>query len=234
MSSGIFGGLFGTPARGKKSGSLFATDDPVILTNDDVRDYNEDNILPQTPETLAKIRKWLQPTAYDDDSSEYKKHISFHLDGTGNWLLSSPSYRTWHDSGDDGLLWIRGIPGSGKSVFAASLIHRLFQEDVPVLYFFFRQTIESNHEPAAALRDWLAQVLKFSPPLQLRMKRILDQNRSLDSVSIDDFWSYLRIALAQLPKAYCVVDALDEMDQTEQTQSFLKPWLNSVNRAIPS
>ncbi|KAF5514408.1 Ankyrin-2 [Colletotrichum fructicola] len=222
MSSDIFGGLFGTPARGKKSGSLFAKDDPVILTHDDVRDYNEDNILPQTPETLAKIREWLQPTGYDDDSSEYKKHLSFHLDGTGDWLLSSLRYHTWHDGSDNGLLWIRGIPGSGKSVLAASLIHRLLQEDVPVLYFFFRQTIESNHEPVAALRDWLAQVLKFSPPLQLRMKRILDQNRSLDSVSIDGFWSYLRIALAQLPKAYCVVDALDEMDQTEQTQSFLK------------
>ncbi|KAF3805193.1 hypothetical protein GCG54_00010470 [Colletotrichum gloeosporioides] len=222
MSSGIFGGLFGTPAREDKSGSLFAKDDPVILAHDDVRDYNEDNILPQMPETLTRIRQWLQPTGYDDDSSEYKKHLSFHLDGTGDWLLSSPSYRTWHDGNDDGLLWVRGIPGSGKSVFAASLIYRLVQEDVPVLYFFFRQTIESNHEPVAALRDWLAQVLKFSPPLQLRMKRILDENRSLDSASIDDFWSYLRIALAQLPKAYCVVDALDEMDQTEHTQSFLK------------
>ncbi|KAH0430166.1 hypothetical protein CcaCcLH18_05870 [Colletotrichum camelliae] len=233
MPPGIFGGLFGTPAGEEKLRSLFAKDEPVIVTQDDVRDYNEDNILPQAPETLAKIREWLQPTGYDDDSSEYKKHLSFHLDGTGDWLLSSPSYRTWHDSSDDGLLWIRGIPGSGKSVFAASLIHHLVQEDVPVLYFFFWQTIESNHEPVAALRDWLAQVLKFSPPLQLRMRRLLDEKRSLDSVSIDDFWSYLRIAVPQLPKAYCVVDALDEMDQNEHTQSFLKT-LAELSQLSPS
>jgi hypothetical protein len=53
---------------------------------------------------------------------------------------------------------------------AASIIQQLRQEKVPVLYFFFRQIIDANHQPVAALRDWLCQILSFSPPLQVRLR----------------------------------------------------------------
>nr|XP_036584003.1 ankyrin repeat-containing protein [Colletotrichum truncatum]KAF6793262.1 ankyrin repeat-containing protein [Colletotrichum truncatum] len=220
MASWISAGMFGSAAPAKSKAP--EDDEPVVLSRDDVSDYNEDNILPQSPETLSEIRKWLQPTSYDDKSSEFKKHLSSHVAGTGQWLLSSDTYREWHDSYQNGLLWIRGIPGSGKSVFAATLVHSLAQESVLVLYFFFRQIIDANHSPTAALRDWLAQILNYSPPLQLKLKELLKEKRSLESLSFSDIWSYLRTALSHLPKAYCVVDALDEMDQGEHADQFLQ------------
>lgn len=109
---------------------------------------------------------------------------------------------------------MQGIPGSGKSVIAAQVINQLshLNPSVPVLFFFFRQIIDANHEPVALLRDWLDQVLDYSPPLQKQLKEHMHAGRSVGSMTMEDHWSNLRLAFANLPgKVFCVADALDEM-----------------------
>lgn len=197
-------------------------DDAILLDRDDVSDFNEENILPVSPEERAKIRKWLQPTAYNDEGGEFKKHLSSHLRNTGQWLLDSPTYKQWHSSKDDGILWVKGIPGSGKSVVAATLIDHLGKEKVPVLYFFFRQIIDANHVPQAALRDWLDQILEYSPPLQAKLAQYLKKSRSLESVSATDFWALMKTSMLYVSRAYCVVDALDEIDHGKDMLDFLQ------------
>jgi hypothetical protein len=196
--------------------------DAVLLDRDDVSDFNEENILPVSPDKRADIRKWLQPTVYNDEGSEFRKHLSSHLDNTGNWLLDAPRYRQWHSAKDNGILWIKGIPGSGKSVVAATLIDHLKKEKVPVLYFFFRQIIDANHVPQAALRDWLDQLLEYSPPLQAKLAAYLKESRSLQSLSASDFWALIKTAMLYLPRVYCVVDALDEIDHGQDMLDFLE------------
>ncbi|KAF5601812.1 serine threonine phosphatase 6 regulatory ankyrin repeat subunit C [Fusarium subglutinans] len=186
--------------------------DIVIIGKDDTNNYNSGNILPQSEATITRIREWLRPTEYDIESSEYRKHLVFHLEGTGEWIHRSENYLKWHESQEDGLLWIKGVPGSGKSVIAASMIHKLSQEESPVLYFFFRQIVDANHRPINLLRDWLDQILVYCPPLQASLKAYVDECRDLDSLSIDELWRHLRTALASVPRVYCVADALDEMD----------------------
>ncbi|KAG5753984.1 hypothetical protein H9Q70_003380 [Fusarium xylarioides] len=186
--------------------------DVVVIGKDDTNNYNAGNILPQSEATITRIHEWLRPTEYDIESSEYRKHFAFHLKGTGEWIHRSENYLKWYESQEDGLLWIKGVPGSGKSVVAASMIHKLSQEEVPVLYFFFRQIVDANHRPINLLRDWLNQILVYCPPLQASLKAYVDEGRDLDSISIDELWRHLRTALASVPKVYCVADALDEMD----------------------
>jgi hypothetical protein len=189
--------------------------DAVMIDHDDISNYNPDNILPQPPETIAKIRDWLQPTSYDVVGSEYRKHLNAHLDGTGAWLTASTTYQEWLQNSKHGLLWIKGIPGSGKSVLAASLIYELSKSrpGVPVLFFFFRQIIAANHEPQALLRDWMHQLLDYSPPLQSQLKEHMDEDHSVESLPVKDMWNTLRMAFHNLPgEVFCVADALDEMD----------------------
>ena len=97
-----------SPVDAARPPDLGWDDDVVMLERDDVSDFNEENILPQSPETIIKIRKWLQPTNYDDEGSEHRKHLASHLSGTGSWLLSSAAYKEWHTSHEYGMLWIRG------------------------------------------------------------------------------------------------------------------------------
>jgi hypothetical protein len=197
--------------------------DAVFVTRDDVSDYNPEQILPELPNIIETIRDWLQPTAYDIAGGEYRKHISSHVAGTGAWLTSSDMYQKWLQSDEHGLLWIKGIPGSGKSVMAAKLINDLVKSNPgsPVLFFFFRQIIDANHEPRALLRDWMDQILSYSPPLQKQLKAYVEDGRSLESISMEDMWKHLRMAFASLPdKVFCVADALDEIDQGHE--EFLK------------
>jgi hypothetical protein len=87
--------------------------DAVFVGHDDISNYNPEQILPELPKDIEKIRDWLQPTAYDIAGGEYRKHISSHVAGTGAWLTSSDEYQKWLHSDEHGLLWIKGIPGSG-------------------------------------------------------------------------------------------------------------------------
>jgi hypothetical protein len=146
--------------------------DAVLVGPGDIRDFNEQDILPLPAHELNKVRDWLQPTHYDHEKSEFSRHLASYLQDTGQWLISTSTYKQWHPGDENGLLWIKGIPGSGKSVMAASIIQQLRSEEkrVPVLYIFFRQIIDANHQPVAALRDWLCQILPFSPPLQVRLR----------------------------------------------------------------
>ncbi|PNP86364.1 hypothetical protein FNYG_00317 [Fusarium nygamai] len=199
-------------------------DDVVVVDRLAIADYNESNILPQDESTLRRLQDWLRPTKHKEDGSELKKHSSSHLEGTSQWLLDSPIFQQWHDSRNDGILRIRGVPGTGKSVLASRLIHHLSSEEFPVLYFFFRHTIQSNHRPESALRDWLAQALPFSPPLQLAIKNLIYRPICLDFVddlSLVELWHLVRLGLRDMPRAYCVIDALDEMDNNA-LESFLQ------------
>ena len=162
--------------------------DAVVIDRDDINNYNPDNILPETPETIQRIRSWLQSTLYNIAGGEYHKHRASHVAGTGSWLTSSETYTKWLQSDEYGLLWIKGIPGSGKSVIAARLIDELAKSNpgCPVLFFFFRQIIDANHDSQALLRDWMDQLLEYSPPLQAQLKSYVRDNRPLDSISLGD------------------------------------------------
>lgn len=57
------------------------------------------------------------------------------------------------------------------------------------------------------------QLLDYSPPLQAILAELVEDERPLREVSTDDMWKHLKVALDDLPrKAFCVTDALDEMD----------------------
>ena len=185
--------------------------DYILLGPEDVEGFDVHCLQPLASEDVETIRKWLSPTAYAAESSEYRKHLSSRLPGTGSWLETSNEYRDWQ--GDNGVLWVKAIPGSGKSVLAASLVSHIAEQfDAPVLFFFFRQTITANQKPQSLVRDWLSQLLKDSPLIQHSLIRLIKNHRSLDTVSFEELWRVLISALRLCHRVYCVADALDEMD----------------------
>lgn len=59
-----------------------------------------------------KILSWLSGIPY---RQHHKTACSEILKGTGSWFLEDSVYLRWRDSHESAMLWIRGIPGSGKS-----------------------------------------------------------------------------------------------------------------------
>jgi ankyrin repeat protein len=164
-----------------------------------------------SPEELAKVQAWLQPTDYEAQSSEYHRHLSSQAPGTGLWICETSKYQQWEESISHGSLWIKGVPGAGKSVTAASMIQHLQKnEGTPVLYFFFRYIISANRRPRGLIRDFLAQLLPYSIRLQATLQPLISS--PLDDFSDERLWEYLLTGLSSIEKAYCVLDALDEME----------------------
>ena len=193
----------------------------VVLDRKDVEDFNEGSLLPLSSDDLKIVKAWLEPTDYFADSSEYNKHLNSHLPGTCDWIQESLNYKEWHDGSEKGCLWIKAVAGAGKSVAAASLASRLASRGTaPMLFFFFRQIVTANQRPQSLLRDYLSQLLMYSPPLQHKLKTWIDDRRHLDSVSSMELWNALQSSLVAFPRVYCIVDALDEMD--EGYEDFLK------------
>lgn len=59
-----------------------------------------------------KILSWLSAIPYHQ---HHKKSYSEVLEGTGSWFLEDTQYHQWRESDQSAMLWIHGIPGSGKS-----------------------------------------------------------------------------------------------------------------------
>ncbi|KAM0162193.1 hypothetical protein ACHAPG_001890 [Botrytis cinerea] len=161
------------------------------------------------PDELRKIEAWLEPTDYLNDSSEFNRHIASRAPGTGLWICDTPQYQKWHNTGDQGSPWVKGVAGAGKSVVSASLVHHLkATEKAPVLSFFFAIYLNriENHEISFAA-----------------LNAIVDTE--LEHFSDEQLWGYLLLGLSSFEKVYCVVDALDEMEIGEE-KDFLQRLKN--------
>lgn len=121
------------------------------------------------------------------------------------------------------------MPGAGKSVVAADLIRELkAQEDVPVVYFFFRQIIVSNQAPTSFLRDACHQLLDHSPILQTKLKQLKEKHAAIGAIPFTELFQSLSTALISMEKVYCVLDAMDEMNMNEDT--FIADMINLGRR----
>lgn len=153
------------------------------------------------------------------------KHLHSYVSGTGQWLRESEAFREWEDGSERGCLCVRGSPGSGKSVFAASTVRTLAEtkdrdeRTAPVLFFFFRQIVEKNHDPKYLVRDWVAQLLPFSIGLRKEISA-LSKETGVGGIEMTKLWDALVGALEKVEKVYCVADAVDEMD--DQHASFIE------------
>jgi hypothetical protein len=67
--------------------------DFVVLGNKDVEDFNTAGLLPQTAEEIEKIQRWLQPTDFAGESSEFKKHLASYVRCTGNWIQETEQFQ---------------------------------------------------------------------------------------------------------------------------------------------
>ncbi|TGO36484.1 hypothetical protein BHYA_0123g00120 [Botrytis hyacinthi] len=181
---------------------------------------------PKSPinhDQLRKIEAWLEPTDYLNEFSELYRHIASRAPGTGIWICDTPQYQQSHNTDDHGSLWVKRVPGAGKSIISACLVQHLkATENSPVLSFFFRNIIKLNRKSQNLVCDWLAQLLRYSVDLQVALKAIVDVK--LDDSSDEQLWDYLLLGLSSVEKVYCIVDALGEMNIGEE-----KDFLQRLN-----
>ncbi|KAF2878160.1 hypothetical protein BDV95DRAFT_13028 [Massariosphaeria phaeospora] len=71
----------------------------------------------------AEIVRWLSPVPYIQHHKQTKWDT---LAGTGQWLLSDPIFKQWKSDSASSILWLHGIPGSGKSKLVSMMVEDAF------------------------------------------------------------------------------------------------------------
>ncbi|SCN87403.1 uncharacterized protein FFNC_01767 [Fusarium fujikuroi] len=70
---------------------------------------------------FASHRAHISPKSYDADLYRFSETV---CNGTGKWLFRDQSFQNWLAGKDKAkpILWLRGIPGAGKTLLASSVI----------------------------------------------------------------------------------------------------------------
>jgi len=86
-----------------------------------------------------KFFDWLSTVQY---MSHHRSKAKALLPVSGEWVLRSPKFVEWLGSSTSSILWLHGIPGSGKSMLVARVIDYLQRRNesdsnpAPIAYFY--------------------------------------------------------------------------------------------------
>ena len=162
-------------------------------------------------------------------SSRYAEGKDFNLrraPGTCEWFLQNDKFRKWHAADTSVFLWASAGPGCGKSVLSRCLVdERLVSGRFltsTVCYFFFKDGQAGRQTAANAVTAILHQIFD-SPTTTDLISHALPRFRSHGSNlcgMFGELWGIL-VDVSQDSNAgeiVCVLDALDECEETERNK----------------
>jgi len=173
------------------------------------------------------------------------------LKGTGQWLLFDPIFKKWKDDSASSVLWLHGIPGSGKSklvyVFCmpnfdlttAKIFSSVVIEDAlarykagdspqPVFFYCSRNPAELTRSDPQAILASLARQLSCLEPGEALLKPTADLFNKMEKegfasgpLQMDESLTLVLQLIAQYPLTTIVIDAMDECNP-EKRHELLK------------
>lgn len=146
--------------------------------------------------------------------------------GTCEWMLKTNIFREWREGSrkdDSNVLWLHGLPASGKSMMTIFLTEAL-QSDPDlghaglVIYFFCDSSSQNHTSGIAVLSGLIWQLIKDRPISQDVVRRWYEDDKELFT-SFNRLWKLFIMLLngRSEGKVYCVIDALDECDGESQS-----------------
>ncbi|KAM0354394.1 hypothetical protein ACHAPU_001438 [Fusarium lateritium] len=147
--------------------------------------------------------------------------------GTFEWIPTTKQYQEW-DAAQNGLLWISGPPGKGKTMISIFLSKRLelTKPNDTVIWFFCDNKIASRNNAVNVVRGLMTQLISMHPRLLACLLPVwkIQQSRLFQANSFESMWMILLSMLEALENdsIYCVLDALDECDDDSLSSILFK------------
>ncbi|TVY66692.1 Vegetative incompatibility protein HET-E-1 [Fusarium oxysporum f. sp. cubense] len=119
----------------------------------------------------ASHRAHISPKSYDGDLYRFSEAV---CNGTGKWLFRDLSFQNWLAGKEKAkpILWLRGIPGAGKTLLASSVIKHTQSLDGTHTVFAFLTYLDSHISALSILHSLIFQLASTS----LSLKTILCQS----------------------------------------------------------
>jgi len=178
---------------------------------------------PQTPPScwFSDIKYWLH----------HKITCKDLLENSGNWLLEKNAFKQWKDGPASSVLWLHGIPGSGKTKLVAQIINHL-QPSLPAGSFAYFYCLRSAAEdersrPEEVIRSILRQlafagtddkVLKEPAAKKYEAKKKEAKEHCSDEIDKLTLQECVQLLVELLKDASTVIiiDALDELKKDDR------------------
>ncbi|MCJ1295671.1 hypothetical protein MMC34_007235 [Xylographa carneopallida] len=183
----------------------------------------------QEEQTRKALYSWLSPYEFSTKQSDV---LSRRQEGTGNWLLDMPAFKSWTQNNATQTIWCPGIPGAGKTVLASIVIEHLeneFQDDrdVQICYIYCSYKEHENHTLAGLIGNLLLQIIQQQSRVPTSIVAIYDRKKSTRAKpQLAELSSLLHDEIQQLRKVFFVIDALDECLETIR-YNFLEELIKS-------
>ena len=141
------------------------------------------------------------------------------------WLLKKVEYRDWLDAAKlnehHGFLWIRGKPGTGKSILMKFLLanaRRTMRDRIVISFFFNARGEGLEMSTLGTYQSLLLQLLERLPALQSVFDSLLlstRDNSAKHQWTVETLKTLLEQAILSLGDSslVCLIDALDECDE---------------------
>ena len=156
--------------------------------------------------------------------------------GTCLWLYDVPEFRAWHhrkDGSKNKILWIKGSPGSGKTILLKSLRNRVEKQwspngssfiwsvaegrDLDSVFFLPTQFRRYSPNPAGVYRSLLGQLFNQDPSLRTALMALYKRNQLLlqpmDDAQVASFFidDYIEQKVeTPIKRTFIFVDAADD------------------------
>jgi nucleoside-triphosphatase THEP1 len=206
--------------------------------------YSRATIVNQKPDSL---HNWISPI-------EYWKHHKFVFDdlhpGSGEWLLNKNEFESWEPSTQTSVLWLHGIPGSGKSKLVSKVIDYLkpkYRSAGTFAYFYCTRNPaeDERSRPKEVIPSFLRQ-LGFTGTDPKVLKPALASLRTAKEEEAKEHGSEVveplnpkecvdtLIKILQGSTTVIAIDAIDELKSEERHEFYktLSRILNDVDQGV--
>ncbi|PGH23008.1 hypothetical protein AJ80_02923 [Polytolypa hystricis UAMH7299] len=208
----------------------------------EVQQSLEDDRLERRSRELAERRrdiyKWLCNVDYE---AMHDRASSLHSPGTGIWVVESKELRSWLTSDASGLLWIHGIPGSGKTVLTSTILNQCLLPKAPmgenkVCYYYCDFRSHESCRPESVLGAMIVQLCQSMETVPEEVdeafSRHVGKDGKLVPAALEELDRLLREVLTLVPSAILVIDALDECYDREVITNRLTDLLEKSSEFI--
>lgn len=186
----------------------------------------------KTNQDCLGVLQWLSPL---DFTAKQTDIFARHTSDTCAWLLQDSRFLNWADkSASNRALWCPGNLGAGKTVATSVVINRLVEKyetagDISIAFVYSDYNARAEQTSAALLGSLLKQLVLSSrsfPSYLVRGYKELCHNKTPQALDIDGALKLLNHQCHRTKVVYVLVDALDELDdQNQSRETFLHAFL---------
>ncbi|KAJ0107225.1 hypothetical protein J7T55_007595 [Diaporthe amygdali] len=167
---------------------------------------------------LNHIKEKLEAPDYQLDQEMATEDRNGSVSGT--WILQNPSFQKWTDkhSRDNGVLYLSGIPGAGKTTLASFIVERLLEEscaegsdcDTLVAYFYFKHNQADKQTHNSFLRAMMEQIVTRDLALSDHLFDNLATINEVNLRSTRTLESLIATSFEHFRTCLIIMDGLDE------------------------